>query len=259
VQQLTVWVLVAMTLAYPTAGLAQDATEIQALTKEVEALKSGQAALQRELQEIKAQLLQRRQPGSAAPLPPRREVVLNIDSQPFKGDRNAKLTLVEFTDYQCPFCGRYVRQTLPQIDKDYVQSGKVRYVLLDFPLESIHPQALKAAEAARCAGEQAKYWEMHDRLFADQQALGLKDLSEHAQALGLDSSKFQQCLDGGTYAAKIRANQAEGQRAGVRGTPAFFLGLSDPADPAKVKVMRMISGAQSYPAFQAALDDLVSQ
>lgn len=146
---------------------------------------------------------------------------------------------------------------MPQIDKEYIQTGKVKYVSLDFPLESIHPNAFKAAEAARCAGDQGKYWEMHDRLFADQKAIGLKDLPQHAQALGLDSAGFQKCLDGGKYAAKIREDLNEGMKAGVRGTPAFFLGLTDPAN-SKVKVQRMISGAQAYSAFQAALDELLS-
>ena len=141
---------------------------------------------------------------------------------------------------------------MPKLDDEYIKTGKLRYVIREFPLESIHPQAFKASEAALCAGDQGKYWEMHDRLFADQKAIASKDLPEHAQALGLDSGKFEECLASGKHAAKIRAALVEGQKAGVRGTPAFFLGLTAP-DNSKVKIVRMISGAQGYSVFQAAI------
>jgi protein-disulfide isomerase len=146
---------------------------------------------------------------------------------------------------------------LPQIEREYIQTGKVKYVVRDFPLESIHRNAFKAAEAARCAGEQGKYWEMHARLFANQQTLGPKDLPQHAQALGLDTPKFQGCLDSGNYATAIRKDLAEGQKAGVTGTPGFFLGVTDPNDQ-KVKVSRVLKGAQPYAAFKDAIDSLLS-
>jgi protein-disulfide isomerase len=146
---------------------------------------------------------------------------------------------------------------LPQIEKEYIQTGKVRYVQRDFPIESIHKDAFKAAEAARCAGDQGKYWEMHDRLFANQQALGLKDLPQHAEALGLDASRFQQCVESGKYASAVRKDLADGQAAGVTGTPTFFLGLSDP-NSSTVKVLRTLIGAQSYGTFKEAIDSLPS-
>ncbi len=146
---------------------------------------------------------------------------------------------------------------MPQIESEYIKTGKVKYVVLDFPLESIHKTAFKAAEAARCAGDQGKFWEMHDRLFANQQTLAPTNLPQHAQALELDVPKFQQCLDSGKYVAVIRKDLAEGQQAGVTGTPGFFLGLTNPND-SKVKTLRVLKGAQPYPAFQAAIDDLLS-
>ena len=100
---------------------------------------------------------------------------------------------------------------MPQIEREYIKTGKLKYVARDFPLESIHPLAFKAAEAAHCAGEQGKYWEMHSRLFENQRALSLKDLPQHAQALGLDAPKFQQCLESGKYASRIRKDLADGQ------------------------------------------------
>lgn len=146
---------------------------------------------------------------------------------------------------------------MPQIESEYIKTGKVKYVVLDFPLESIHKNAFKAAEAARCAWDQGKFWEMHDRLFANQQALAPDNLPQHAQALGLDVSRFQQCLDSGQYAARIRKDLADGQNAGVTGTPGFFLGVTEPNSPT-VKVLRVLKGAQPYANFKEAIDSLLS-
>ena len=138
-----------------------------------------------------------------------------------------------------------------------MNTGKIKFITRDFPLESIHPQAFKAAEAARCAGDQGKYWEMHDRLFANQGALGLPDLPRHAEALALDVAKFHQCVESGTYGASVRSDQADGQRAGVSGTPTFFLGLTEP-NGSQVKALRTLVGAQPYSAFKAAIDSLLA-
>ena len=146
---------------------------------------------------------------------------------------------------------------MPQIDTDYVKTGKIKYVFRDLPLESIHPYAFKAAEAANCAGDQGKFWEMHDRLYNNQTALKPTDLPQHAQALGLDMTKFQQCLDTGKYASLIRKDMAEAGTAGVTGTPTFMIGLTDPKS-SKVKVLKVLSGAQPYAAFKDALDNALS-
>ncbi len=147
--------------------------------------------------------------------------------------------------------------TLPQIEKDYIKTGKVKYVFRDFPIESIHPQAFKAHEAANCAGEQGKYWEMHNRLFSNQKALGEKDLQGYAGALDLDLQKFDQCLNSGKNAAEIREDTAEGVKAGVRGTPTFLLGLTE-QDSSKVKATKMIRGAQPYSRFKQIIDRLLA-
>ncbi|MBI3330449.1 MAG: DsbA family protein [Nitrospinae bacterium] len=131
------------------------------------------------------------------------------------------------------------------------------YVFRDFPIASLHPQAAKAHEGAHCAGEQGKYWEMHARLFANQKAHSPQDLSHHAEALGLDMASFQQCLESGTHAAKIRKAIAEGQKAGVRCTPTFFLGLSQP-NHSQLKARKVIRGAHPYALFQQAIEGLLS-
>ena len=144
------------------------------------------------------------------------------------------------------------------MEHEYIKTGKVKYVVRDFPLASMHNNAFKAAEAAHCAGEQGKYWEMHARLFANQRALGLGDLLSHAQALRLDMPGFQQCLESGRYAGAIRKVMADGQQAGVTGTPTFFLGVTEP-NGSQVKVLRVITGAQPYTAFQAAINGLLAE
>ena len=141
------------------------------------------------------------------------------------------------------------------MERDYIQTGKVKYVSRDLPLKSIHPLAMKAAEATHCAGDQGKYWEMHDRLFANQRELARPDLSKHAQALGLDMAAFDQCVDTGKSAARIRKDMAEAQSLQVSGTPTFFLGLTDPTG-SPIKGVRM-TGAQPYQTFKDAIERLL--
>jgi protein-disulfide isomerase len=147
---------------------------------------------------------------------------------------------------------------MPQIEREYVTNGKIRYTVREFPLEQIHPQAFRAAQAALCAGDQGKYWEMHVRLFANQRALGPAELPGHARAVGLDETAFGQCLESGRKGARVRADLAEGQRAGISGTPTFFVGIADGPGNA-VKVVRIIRGAQPYPAFKAAIDAVLAE
>jgi protein-disulfide isomerase len=233
-------------------GVLAEADELSDLKKEVEALKQGQLQLQRELQEINALL--RRRPAAVVDVP---NVVFAIDGYPSKGSQSAKLILVEFTDYQCPFCGRHFQQTSPQIDRDYVNTGRVRHVVRDFPIESIHKDALKAAEAAHCAGEQGQYWQMHARLFNSQNALTVDHLSAYAGALGLDVPGFQRCLDSNKYAGTIRQDLAAAQKVGVQATPSFLLGMAEP-DGSSVKIVKMIAGAHPYTVFKEAIDSLLS-
>jgi protein-disulfide isomerase len=253
---------VALVLAFAMPSSAQSSDELTALRREMEALKQSQLAIQKELQEIKSLLLQRLQPpGSAQPAgsaqPPMRDIVVETAGAPVKGRADARVTLVEFSDYQCPFCGRYVRDTQAQIERDYVATGKVKYVFRDFPIESLHKQALKAHEAAKCAGEQEQYWPMHDRLFANQQALDGPALAAHAGELHLDSPRFQQCLDGGKHAAAIRKSIADAQAAGITATPTFMLGITEPGK-GTVKILKIVRGAQPYARFKEAIDSLLA-
>jgi len=132
----------------------------------------------------------------------------------------------------------------------------VRYIVRDLPLEAIHKEAFKAAEASQCARDQGKYWEMYNRLFANQRQLGREDLTRHAQALGLDANAFQRCMDSGKHAEAVRKDLAEAQRLGITGTPTFFIGVAGPND-AEMKGIKLV-GAQPYAAFKAAIDRLLA-
>src|SRR5262245_31619718 len=224
---------------------------VNALRNEIEALKAGQAALQRQLEEIRAILLRARE-GPLVETPSNLD--LSLEGVPTRGADAARLVVVEFTDYQCPFCARHVRQTIPQLDAEYVKPGKVRYAVRDFPLEAVHRQALRAAEAAHCAGEQNEFWAMHERLFSNQRALAPDDLRAHAQALGLDLARFDACLQGGDQAARVRRDLSDGMAAGVRGTPTFFVGVQEPGST-KVRVLRVFRGAVPFTTFKTALDE----
>ncbi len=170
--------------------------------------------------------------------PPRTQVAL-ADHDPSRGPKDAPITIVEFSEYQCPFCGR-VTPTLKALEQKY--AGKVRIVFKDFPLQN-HLQAPKAAEAAHCAGDQGKYWELHDRLFANQQQLQIADLKKYAGAVGLDQAKFDQCLEAGTHAANVQADVDLGSQMGVQSTPTLYING------------RIVTGAQPASVFEAIIDD----
>ncbi|MBM4782507.1 MAG: thioredoxin domain-containing protein [Archangiaceae bacterium] len=157
---------------------------------------------------------------------------------PAKGASEAKVTIVEFSDFQCPFCSK-AEPSVDEVMKNY--SDKVKVVFRHFPLD-FHEKAFKAAEGAACAEEQGKFWEFHKTLFANQGAIDVNDLKTHAKTLGLDTGKFNDCLDNGKMRAKVDADMAAGRAVGVNGTPAFFInGIA-------------ISGAQPYEKFKEIID-----
>jgi protein-disulfide isomerase len=161
------------------------------------------------------------------------------DEDYIRGDVNAPITLIEYSDFECPFCAKLI-PTVDQLLDEY--DGQVRLVYRHFPLSSIHPNAQKAAEAAECAGEQGKFWEMHDLLFANQQALTVTNLKAYAGQLKLNQGQFDSCLDTSKYASKVNAQAQEAQAAGITGTPGTF--VND----------QLVKGAFPYTTFQQIVE-----
>lgn len=185
--------------------------------------------------------------GGAAGSPITQELWDKVIANPAaaKGSEDAPVTMVEFTDYQCPFCARHFTTTLPQIEKEYVETGKVRYLIRDLPLP-IHPNAPAAALAARCAGDEGKYWEMHDTLYEKQVEWSSGNADElfagYAGEVGLDSGAFASCMDSEKYKKEIDEDIALAQQVGASGTPAFVING------------QLVIGAQPFTRFQQAIE-----
>ena len=189
----------------------------------------------------------------AAGIPSVEILIADADVQ---GAPTATLAIVEFSDFQCPFCGRHAREVYPPLIAEFVDSGRVKYVFRHLPLDAIHPNAAKAAQASECAKDQGKFWEMRAQLFANQQALDAAALVRYAQAIGLDPAKFQSCQNG-AVPARIREDVNEAMLLGVEATPTFFIGQVQPNST--VKLLKKIPGAQPHAVFRAALQGLLSQ
>jgi protein-disulfide isomerase len=179
--------------------------------------------------------------GAVQPSPTPSGVEISADDDPGVGPVDAPVLIVEFTDYQCSYCASFARETLHQILSAY--GNRVRFVVRDFPLLSMHPQAQEAAEATQCANDQGGFWEYHDLLFQNQQALDVGSLEDYARQLDLDVAAFASCLDSDRYLAEVQHDLTDGQSYGVKGTPTFFING------------RILRGAQPFSAFQAVIDE----
>ena len=165
------------------------------------------------------------------------EVLVKFDDDYIKGDPNAPVTIMEFSDYQCPFCRRFHMEVLPKIDEEYISTGKVRYVFRDYPL-SFHKKAVPAAVAANCAGEQGKYWEMNNFLFSNPDKLETDILIDSSPELGLDKTKFEACVNDDSKREEVDKDFKEGRKYGVRGTPSLFIGKTGDGKEMKATYIR---------------------
>lgn len=180
-------------------------------------------------------------------------VAVSADDDAFLGKNNAPVVMIEFSDFQCPFCRKFWEETLPQIKKEYIVTGKVKLVYRDFPLD-FHPGSQPAAQAAECAEEQGKYWEMHDKIFSAQAKqgsgtiqFGADDLKKWAAEIKLNATSFNSCLDSAKYKDEVAKDTADGAAAGVSGTPTFFING------------QKIVGAQPFSAFKQAIDQQLAK
>lgn len=180
-------------------------------------------------------------PGTLSQQP----IILSQDH--IEGMSNAPVTVVEYADFQCPFCGRFARETFPSIKQNYIDTGKVRWIFRHFPLRNIHPNAEGASQASECASDQNAFWNYHDRLFQQGTSLAIADLKAYASQLGLSSAAFDPCVDGGGKATRVQSDVNSGQALGVTGTPAFFINN------------RLLIGFRNVADFSAALDCAYTQ
>ena len=177
---------------------------------------------------------------------------VTIGGFPILGKPDAPLTMVLFTDYQCPYCSKFETQTLPEIKRQYIDTGKLRFVVRDLPL-AFHPNAAKAAEATYCAEDQGKFWELREKLVTHTGRLEEKNLSEYAEKIGLDPAKFNACLTGGRHGEKVKQSQAEAATQKITGTPTFVVGRTAGDKVSGVRVV----GAQPFASFDQKLKDML--
>ena len=179
---------------------------------------------------------------------------VSVDDDPVLGNKNAPVTIIEFSDYQCPFCRRSYTQVYSLLKENFINTDKAKLVFRDFPLTSIHPGALPAAEAAECGDEQGKYWEMHDKIFDEQNKFGQgtvpftnDDLKKWASEIGLSTGDFNSCLDSGKYKSEVEKDFSDGNAYGVSGTPTYFIGNDKDG-------YVIVGGAQPYQVFEQAIN-----
>jgi len=220
---------------------------------EPEITKEDLRALEEKIENLKPSTSSPQPAQTAQPNQPQ-IFTISLDDDPFKGDPDAPVTIVEFSDFQCPFCSRFFQQTLSQIEENYINTGKVKFVYRDLPLDSLHPNARPTHIAAECADEQGKFWEYHDILFLNQakwKDLASEDLEnslkKYAQVLGLDVPSFETCLSSDEIADEVNRDALEARSYGTTGTPTFFIGTE------KDGFIKLV-GAQPYSSFQRVID-----
>lgn len=185
---------------------------------------------------------------------PAQALEVPVAGRPALGRADAPVTLVEFTDYQCPFCGRFHRKTFPLLKQKFIDTGKLRFVVMDLPL-AMHPNAQRAAVAAHCAGAQGRYFALNDLLFRNQRRLQPDGIAALARRAGLDMKKFQTCTRSQRFLDEVRQSAALAVRLGITGTPSFVLGTAGPDGTVEG---RKIVGAQPYTVFEAAISRLLN-
>ena len=226
------------------------ADELARLKDEVARLNTQQQQILNALEELKRMM---QGPGQPALQPPQ---TMSVAGEPFKGQPGATLAIIEYADFECPFCRRFEHDVYPQIRDSYVNTGKVKYFHRDMPLP-FHEGAMPAARAAHCASEQGKFWEMHDSLLGDAAALGAADIDERAGKLGLNVSKLDECIASDRFADIIQRSVAEATEMQISGTPTFIIGTID-AQGNLMSVKKTVVGAYPFGTFKAALDPLLS-
>ncbi len=240
----------------------QQGEDTVALKNDIQQLKAQQQQILDHLEELKKLLNSRG--GNAQPTLKVPDT-LGVDGELFRGEATAPVAIIEYADIECPFCRHFERDIYPRVFDDYIKAGKARLYYRDMPMP-FHEHAVPAARAAHCAGEQGKFWEMHDSLFTDnvrvpspngRSGLGTNDIDERAAKLGLDTAKLDACMASPRFADEIKRSFEEAAKMNIEGTPTFVIGTIGPNGNV-VSVKKTIVGAQPFGAFKAAIDPLLA-
>ncbi len=241
--------LAALPLALLTPLGAKDAKDAkdQGITKQqADEILNELRQIRQLLEKQTARAEQAPQPGQPA------RARLNLNGANMLGSKDAPVTLVEFTDYQCPFCQRFHVTTFADLKKNYIDTGKVRFYSRDMPLDSLHPNATRAAEAARCAGDQGQFWGLRGVMGANPDRLDLPNILNFAAQLGMDVNALKNCIDTSKYKDSVQTDVMEALRVGANGTPTFIIGKST-AEGVDGEIM---VGAMPYPQFEMKIKEL---
>ncbi len=256
--RLKTFAAILLILGVQCIGLAQQSD--CDLKDDIETLKRDLLSVRQDLMEIKSLLSKTSRSSQNAQMgPPQanvKDVEFDLGANPIKGKSDARIILVEITDYQCPYCSRFVRETFPKIAEQYIDKGAIRYGVIDMPLKT-HKFASKAAEATHCANDQGKFWEMHNAMMSEQDKIA--DLASFATALKLNADKFGECLKSDKYKEQIEKETELSLKLGVLGVPGFIVAAADPSNPSKAKGISFIAGALPFDKFKSELDQVLAE
>ena len=228
-----------------TQPQAQSQQELEALRKEVEALKKDIAEIRDFLKAAT---------GGRFGAPRLEDQTVDLTGAAAKGQPSAPVTLVEVSDYHCPFCRRHFQQTQPRIDAEFVRPGKVQHVFLHMPIDQLHPEAFRSHEGAACALEQGKFWELHAKLF-EKPSRTTDEIVGLGQAAGLDGNALKACIESGKYSSAVRESVATMSKLGVDSTPLFLIGKT-PERGKPMQILKVVKGAHPFETFKEALESV---
>jgi protein-disulfide isomerase len=239
-----------LTLLISQGSAATQDQDLAKLSEEVARLSAQQQQILTSLDELKKMMKGPTQPALKPP------ASMGVDGEPYKGEPTARLAIIEYADFQCPFCRRFEHDIYPQIRDTYVNTGKLKYFHRDMPLP-FHQGAMPAARAVHCAAEQGKFWELHDSLLGDAASLSAADIDERAGKLGMNVGQLDKCISSDRFADIIQRSVTEANEMQVSGTPTFIIGTLD-AQGKLMSVKKTVVGASPFEAFKAALDPLLA-
>lgn len=250
------WVLGFVALSKDEAPPTAPEPTLKSLQAEVEELKEGQRQLIEQVEALQKELAGRPPIVPVEPeVHPPPVITQRILGEPFRGSESARVAIIEYSDFNCSYCAKYATNIFPLLDKEFIQTGKIRYLFRDFP-DAQDPDSLVKSQVARCVAEQGKFWEMHDRFFRE--SLPVLDhpevLVDHARALGFDAVQVNLCVKSGHNRSAIEQLAKAAKRFGVHGTPSFLIGrLSD--DGNVLYGTRLMTGAETYESLQTVLKE----